>query len=544
MNIFTEWLEERFPEVGTREFYRIVFPLGELEKKGEYVKGKYNGIIVAVTNERKYTGKVKVKRYTLTDGLEALDEVAGSDDFCLCSPLSYAGKSRTAENARYLYALAVDVDRLRKIGEKPQGLSTLWHQIITERDKNTEKTILPHPTFIVSSGTGIHLYYVLEEPVPLFREYAFELQELKRDLTRLIWNDYVVDIDSPHDIQQEGIYQGFRMPGTITKNGDRARAFQTGGRVTLQYLNSFMIPGSRAERAAIASKKRGKLTLEEAAKKYPEWYDKRIIRQEPRGTWHTSRRVYDWWKDKIEAGATVGHRYYCIMMLAIYAKKCSYYDEKHNPLPVTQEELERDAYGLIEKMEKLTDSEDNHFGAADVQDALEAFQERWTTYPRTAIEYRTAIQMPENKRNKQKQADHLEEARAIRDIRSQRRGERWDAHNGRKSKANIVLFWKESNPMGTVAECIKETGLSRATVYRHWNGVQGKRQETDQRQEMEKRRRLNEQIIEGNKELEKRIRSISAAIAELPEDQRGQYIEKIKEIAAGTQAAIEEIEKQ
>ena len=62
------------------------------------------------------------------------------------------------------------------------------YQVNTDNDY-TGRKLLPRPTFIVSSGTGLHLYFVLEEPVPLYREFAMELQELKRELTRLVWND-------------------------------------------------------------------------------------------------------------------------------------------------------------------------------------------------------------------------------------------------------------------------------------------------------------------------------------------------------------------
>ena len=42
------------------------------------------------------------------------------------------------------------------------------------------------------------------------------------------------------------------------------------------------------------------LSLAEAKDKYPEWYVKRIINKQPRGTWICKRDLYDWWKQKIE----------------------------------------------------------------------------------------------------------------------------------------------------------------------------------------------------------------------------------------------------
>ena len=47
---------------------------------------------------------------TITDDLDVIGDMAGTDDFCLMSPISYAGKSRKSSNARFMYALAIDLD--------------------------------------------------------------------------------------------------------------------------------------------------------------------------------------------------------------------------------------------------------------------------------------------------------------------------------------------------------------------------------------------------------------------------------------------------
>lgn len=458
-NLLTHWLDSSFPEVSPLAFYRGIFPAGELERKGERVKGKYTGIIVSISDARKENGKRKVYRYTLTDDLEAIEIAVASNDFCLCSPISYAGKNRTAENARMMYAIAIDVDKVRVEKERPIGLINLWERHIVKVKR------LPQPTYIVSSGSGIHLYYLLELPIPLFRDIVVELQEFKRELTRLIWHDTIVNIKSAAEVQQEGIYQGFRMPGTITKNGGRARAFLTGEKVSMEYLNSF-VDGLYKAKNAGKIKKRNNISLNDAKEKYPDWYERRIIRGEKTGVWAVNRNLYDWWKCKILSEAQVGHRYYCVMMLVIYAKKCSYYNEKHNPNPVTRDELEKDCFDLLEHMESLTTSDDNHFGEDDILDALEAYNDKWITYPRAAIEYRTAIQIPANKRNGRDQLTHLKIARAIQAIVNPN-GE-WRKQGGRKSKRDIVQAWRDENPDGSKAECIRQTGLAKMTVYKHW----------------------------------------------------------------------------
>ena len=90
------------------------------------------------------------------------------------------------------------------------------------------------------------------------------------------------------------------MPGTITKRGNRARAFLVGGgrKVSLEYLNRF-VP-AEYQTGSIVYK--SNLTRAAAKEKYPEWYEKRIVQKQKRGSWTCKRDLYDWWKRKIEVG--------------------------------------------------------------------------------------------------------------------------------------------------------------------------------------------------------------------------------------------------
>ena len=463
MNELTAYLEQYYDEVEPRDFYRGIFPEGDLQKKGELrEKGssvyKYNGIIVSVTNKKKANGDTLIKRYTLTDDLDMIDEVCQTEDFSLMSPISYVGKERTAENARVMYAIAVDLDRVRIEDGVPVGLISLLERHIELTDR------IPKPTYIVSSGTGLHLYYVLESPINLFKDSAKQLQLFKHDLTDLIWHDTICDIQSKKDIQQEGIYQGFRVVGTITKTGDRARAFQIGDPVSMEYLNGYI--QNEAHRVTDLSYRRKGLSLQEAKEKYPEWHESRVVNKVKRGSWHISRNLYEWWKRQILSGATVGHRYHCMTMLAIYAQKCSMYDPKHNPEPVTREELERDAWELFDHMESLTISEKNHFTTDDVMKALLAYDEKWIIYPRRAVEYKSGISIPANKRNGRKQADHIKLMNFVRDEINHNTD--WRNKEGRPDKIDQVRQWRSDHPEGKKADCIRETGLSKSTVYRHW----------------------------------------------------------------------------
>lgn len=467
MNVLEKWLETYYDEVEPKEFYRGVFPEGSFQKKGEYrTEGSsrwgYNGIIVSVTGEKKRNGEPKVNRYTVTDDLDMIDYVCGTSDFCLMSPISYVGKERSANNARFLYAFAVDLDKVKVRGDEPIGLQSLIERHIQLQNR------IPMPTYIVSSGTGLHLYYVLKDAVAMFKDTSKQLQGLKRDLTSLIWHDTIVDIKDVKEIQQEGIYQGFRVPGTITKTGSRARAFKVGDKISIEeleeYTKLFKKDRERIEINRYVKKKA--LTLQQAKELYPDWYEKKVVNKEPQKAWHVSRNVYEWWKVQIRKGATVGHRYYCLMMLAMYARKCSMYDPKHNPNPVTEEELEKDAFSYLDQFEGLTKDDNNHFTNDDILKALEAFNDKWITYPRNSVDFKSGIRIDANRRNKRNQKEHLTRIRALQTI-DYPSGE-WREGNGRKPKKDIVTEWKLHHPEGRKADCIRDLKIDRKTVTKWW----------------------------------------------------------------------------
>lgn len=442
-NILTKYLYTYYDELEPKEFYREIFREGELQEKGVYDKGKYNGIIVEVTKDKLLDGRNKILRHTLTNDLDKIDEVIERDNFCLMSPISYIGKKRSSNNARVLYALTIDLDGLIINGDNPVGLKTLFHQI---EDLNR----IPIPTYLVSSGTGLHLYYVFKEPIILFPNIVKQLQKYKRELTRIVWQGYITKLED--NVQYESLFQGFRVVGTITKKGERARAFQTGKRVTMDYMNEFVRDEFKTREFVYKSN----LTLEQAKEKYPDWYEKRIVNKQPKGTWVCNRAVYDWWKDRIENEAKTGHRYYCMMMLAVYARKSG----------IEREELERDAFMFMDKFDKLPSSEDNPFTEKDVIDALQAYDDRYMTYPINSISYLTDIPIEKNKRNYRKQVEHLKIARFVRDEINGNKD--WQNKEGRPTKDQIVKEYRRNNPNARKCDCIRDTGLSKMTVYKWW----------------------------------------------------------------------------
>lgn len=431
----TEYLNQFYDEVPPKDFYRAIFPVGELEEHGKQETGRYNAIAVELLPKEE---EANARRHIITDDLRLLDELLKSNNFIIISPISYAGRSRVAANARFMYAIAIDLDG---ITEK-HYLTDLFYQMKNE--------VLPQPTYTVFSGSGIHLYYQLEKPIPCFKNVVKQLAELKKALTKKIWNRYTTELyDKP---QIESLFQGFRMVGGITKDGNRTRAFATGTIVNIDYLNSFVEDKAQVKEYTYKSR----LTLADAKEKYPEWYRNRVIENKPRGVWTTKRDLFDWWVRQIESGATVGHRYFCIMVLAIYAKKAG----------IDRDELEQTAFKLVEPFDKLTEDEINRFTREDVLSALEMFNDNYITFPIDSIVNLTDIQIEKNKRNHRRQTLHLKLARANKAILKEA-GEM--KPEGRPTKAAAVKEWRLLNPNGSKADCIKETGISKPTVYKHWD---------------------------------------------------------------------------
>ena len=441
----------QYTEINVYKFFELIYsrndemPLEECEGASqEHQNHKYHGIATEILKDR-------ARHFMIFNDLNFLEEIKDRE-FVITSPISYIGRNRTAKNSRFLYAFAIDLDGVEK-----QHIENIFYQY--------KSGAMPKPNIIVSSGNGLHLYYILEKPIALFDNIKILLKRFKYGLIDLVWNSYTSSVKKR---QYQGIFQGFRIPETKTKFGEVVRAFylENSELYTVEKLNHW-VTGRRKlvdteidiiNKALYIPKK---LTLKEAKEKYPDWYERRIIKgDKSRKKWHIKRDLYDWWKRTITDNEKVveGHRYFCIMSLAMYGLKCD----------IPYEEVKSDAYSFLEEMESKTGNQDNHFTEEDIEDALKAYKESYMTFPRKDIEIVTGILIPPNKRNYQKQKDHLEEIRMIRDLRMKRQGKKWTDNNGRKSKKDEVISYLLFNQNATKYKCIKETGLSKPTVYKYW----------------------------------------------------------------------------
>ena len=461
---------------GMKEWFKIVFWRKDfltLQQEGRehYYDHHYNALIL--NPDRKNDRSLHSCRVVTTDLSRSSDYQDGH--FVISQPVTYVGDSKRREYARLIFGFGIDLDEPK--------VENLFQDIRDGR--------FLQPSFIVSSGNGLHLYYLFFKPIPAFNKYVRLLSRLKRALTNRVWNERT-SFTPLEERQFEGIWQGFRLPDTQTKfsygePGSDTYAVVSGFRwekvryYKFSELNrfatmskEFMINRSLSadevrQLEDLAYNPTGR-TLEEAAEKWPDWYERKVIRKEPPKHWTNHPGLYDWFLRVLKEGTDVkvGHRYYCILTLAVFAKKCG--------IPFAQ--LKADAESLRDQFEALTNDENNHFTKRDVRLALKAYtKDKSIRYHRGTLSHLSGIPMKENKRNRRKRSEHVKIMTYIRDNIEYPDGN-WRDGNGRPAgspnkehpKAEAVLLWRLNHPDSTnKAQCARDLGISRPTVTKWWN---------------------------------------------------------------------------
>lgn len=437
-------------EVTPMELYTDMFRLGDgyLQRDGEE-RGKYKANPIGYY---RYQDKAKGSYRILFEDTfqEVLAELQQADDFAILNGITYFGRKNVQAHASKMFAMIFDID-----GVTDKTLNAfLSGAIVAEA--------YPVPNYIALSGNGIHLYYIFDEPISLYPYTKMQLKEIKYALTELMWNKYTSIFDKK---QFQGINQGFRVVGGKTKKNASekvVRAFRLNvPHVSISKLNEYVPDNSQIDESKLW--KESKLTLEQAKKKFPEWYQKVVVEgNTEKNYWNISEKangenpfaLYDWWIRKIKQGASYHHRYFSIMCLAIYGIKC------RKPY----EEVKQDALSLVPFLNAINPSE--AFTEEDCEAALECYDLRYCTFPIKDIVKLSGIAIEKNKRNGRKQAVHLSRVRLLQDYDDPEG--LWRNKNGRPTQEKIVRQWQLANPNGKKSQCIKETGLSKPTVYKWW----------------------------------------------------------------------------
>lgn len=446
-----EILNSRYEEIDGCSFYQDIFPdnqcTGQME--GNYLNP--NAIYLYQDEKDKGTKRRLRRRVMLADTWENdYMEYVERNHATLCSGIAYRGRANRFENAQRMYTLAIDLDGV--------GGYELKNLLLRMGQPAENIRTLPIPTYIVMSGTGLHVYYVFEEPIDLFPNIKLQMKALKYDLTFRMW-DYK-STSKKEKVQYQSIVQGFRMVGSINpKYGVVIKAFRTGSRVSLEYMNSYAKPENRVDINKRFSP--SKMSREQAKEAYPEWYQRVVVeKNRQQKKWDIKSKqgyaLYNWWLGR--AGEIAGgHRYYYLMCMVIYACKCD----------VPKDKLKKDMYEIYEMLKQI--EHDNPLTVEDVESALEIYSKEYYNFTIADIEKLTDLHIERNKRNGRKQADHIRRITLLRD--SDYPNGSWRNKEGRPSVKQKVADYMAEHPEATKAAVIKGTGLSKPTVYKYYDEI-------------------------------------------------------------------------
>ena len=402
----------------------------------------------------------------------------------LCSGLVYRRKENRLENAQRMYALIFDLDGV--------GFSELRNLFLRFGGDPERVRRLPMPTFLVLSGTGLHIYYVFDNPIDLYPNIKIQLKSLKYDLTFRMWE--YGGTSQIEAIQYQSINQGFRMVGSLNeKHGTELVAFRTGERVSLEYLNAYAKPENRVD--VNKPFRPSKLTRAEAREAYPEWYERVVVKgNKGRKKWDISSKVngkdpyalYHWWLKRV-GEIKGGHRYFFLMCLAIYAYKCD----------VSKQQLRQDMQRAFEDLQLV--KHENILTEEDIKSALEAYDKEYYNFTISDIEALTDVRIEKNKRNGRNQKQHMEVMRAVQMVVNPN----WRCGSGRKSKKNIVFEFMRDNPtIRKKAEIARGLGIDRKTIIKYYDDIvaelQQERLHSERMEQLERDGHISVKITPSN----------------------------------------------
>lgn len=151
------------------------------------------------------------------------------------------------------------------------------------------------PTYLVNSGNGVHLVYVLQEPVQTYDWAKKLLKRIHHGLLK-VFRRHRFDADLT-----TGISHAYRIVGSLTKLGQVCRAYCVGTHMTIAALaQSVGVTWTRPQKAVHPVTKAGRRAA----------------------TPHAKRGFYAYLVEKIAERTQEGHRYTALFALTYVGYKC------------------------------------------------------------------------------------------------------------------------------------------------------------------------------------------------------------------------------
>lgn len=363
----------------------------------------------------------KIQPMELSDALEfsALrnDTLMGG-----CTFLNQWISRRTTQD---VYALIIDLDN---------AYSGTLQAILQREWRNGDKEYAK-PTYITNSGTGLHLYYVFDEPIPAYYKQQNALNRVYRALAKQQAQRVYVE----EQLQWFG--QQFRMVGGGTKYGWEVSAYRYGPRWNPDELAKFYGMDFHFIRR---DEPRPEPKREPGQRK--KW--------KRRNGWKTHRGFFDYSLAACRKQTHEGHRYMSMCALSVIAWKSG----------INRDELQA---GLLSLMPDYNRGANRKIHEAEVESAMRTYGPRAMETPRAVLEgwvgweYKPAI-----RRNRRKRPAHIQYMNGIRKLKKTI-GE--TVNDGHPSARQTVADYMAAHPtVKNKAAIARATGVSRVTVTKYY----------------------------------------------------------------------------
>lgn len=327
-------------------------------------------------------------------------------------------------SCRDVYGLIIDYDNAYS-GPLLKALQDDW--------KSANGEPFAKPTYIVNSGSGLHLYFIFTEPIPHYEAQSEDIDALYRQLA--IQQSRRVYVQR----QVQWFGQDFRAAGGLNKYGWRNTVFKIGDKWDPDKLGEAVgLEGVHFIRYGEPRKQKAKPRKKSKKK---------------RTGWMTNRAFYDYTLKNCRDKTHEGNRYMSMCALSVIAYKCN----------VPEDELEADLKALLPiynkgAVRKVKESE--------IKAAMKMYNNRAFVTQRNSLENWIGWEYKPIKRNGRTRTEHLKRARAVQAI-DYPEGE-WRNKSGSPSKRDLVEQWQLQHQDGRKCDAIRDLHIDRKTVSKYW----------------------------------------------------------------------------
>lgn len=357
---------------------------------------------------------------------EAMEQSEDRNDV-LMGGCTYFNNWISKKSAKDIYTFIIDMDNVYS-GTLLNALRNDW--------KSANGEPLVKPTYIVNSGTGLHLYFILTQKIPNYKATTENLDKLYRALAI---QQTTKRVYLHKQVQWFG--QDFRMAGGLNKYGWRNTIFKVGDKWDIDELAKGV--GLQDVHFTRYGEKRSKKT------------SVRKDRQNREG-WRSNRAFYDYALRNCRAKTKEGNRYTSMCALSVIAWKCN----------VSKEELEKDLLSLLPDYNK---GATRQIKEKEIYSAMKMHNKKAMLTQRESLENWQGWEYKPIRRNGRKRADHIKYMNTMKRFKKEL-GE--PVNEGRPTKEHIVREYRMLHPNATKTEVVRNTSLSYDTVRKYWEQEQ------------------------------------------------------------------------